>query len=50
MRRVIEDATGLYMAPCVGLSVIYPMSPGTSESDSWSQINCHTGEPVGPGL
>jgi hypothetical protein len=48
--RAIEDASGEHMAPCVGLPMIYPMSSGASESDRWSQINCHTGEPVAPGL
>lgn len=48
--RVIEDASGYHMAPCAGLPMVYPMSAGASESDSWSQLNCHTGEPVDPGL
>jgi hypothetical protein len=47
---LVLDAESEHLAPCTSLPTIVPLSPGNSDTGSWSQINCHTGSPVDEGL
>jgi hypothetical protein len=47
---ITEEATGLIGASCTGLPTVHSIAPGVSESHTWTQIMCETGDPAAPGL
>jgi len=48
--NLFEDESGGHVFPCVVLPAISPILAGDSETDSWTQVDCHENEQVAEGM